>query len=85
MAAAARRDASVAAVDVDDRRLEPARRAVAHAEPPRPTTGCEGLPGDGLGVGMLPEPFWAVGEVAALAGRVVYVGHAEAPVSCDAA
>lgn len=45
VAAAARRGASVVAVDIDDRRLEPARGAGAtHAEPPRRTTGCKGSP-----------------------------------------
>ena len=94
VAAAAARGAVVVAVDVDDRKLEIARKAgAAHVinsaaasltEQLRALTG-----GDGPAVVVeavgLPETFVAAVTEVAFAGRVVYIGYAGAPVTYDTA
>jgi len=92
VAAAARAGATVIAVDVDDRKLDVARRAgAAHAVNSRATALHEALRaltgGDGPDVVIeavgLPATFLAAVAEVAVAGRVVYVGYAKAPVSFD--
>lgn len=92
VAGAARLGATVIAVDVDDRKIHTARRAGA-------TIGVnargaelherlhELTDGDGPDVVIeavgLPETFVAAANAVAVAGRVVYIGYAKAPVSFD--
>ena len=92
VAGAARLGATVIAVDVDDRKLATARRAGAsHVVNSRETSAHERLQeltnGDGPDVVIeavgLPETFVAAVSEVAVAGRVVYIGYAKAPVSFD--
>lgn len=92
VAGAARAGATVIAVDVDDRKLTMARRAGAtHVINTRSASLHEGLQeltaSDGPDVVIeavgLPETFVASVAEVAVAGRVVYIGYAKAPVSFD--
>lgn len=94
VAGAARRDATVIAVDIADRKLELACRAGAaygvnsrtarlHDELRRLTDG-EGPDVIIEAVGH-PETFLAAVDAVAFAGRVVYIGYAKAPVCYDTA
>jgi threonine dehydrogenase-like Zn-dependent dehydrogenase len=92
VAAAARAGATVVAVDVDDRKLDTARRAGAtHALNSRATALHEQLHeltgGDGPDVVIEavghPETFVAAVAEVAVAGRVVFIGYAKAPVTFD--
>ena len=92
VAGAARLGATVIAVDVDDRKLAMARRAgathvVNSQTAPLHDRLQELTGGDGPDVVIeavgLPETFVAAAAAAAVAGRVVYVGYAKAPVSFD--
>jgi threonine dehydrogenase-like Zn-dependent dehydrogenase len=92
VAGAAAVGATVIAVDVDDRKLATARRAGAtHAVNARAGTLHEALlaltGGDGPDVVIeavgLSETFIAAVAEVAVAGRVVYIGYAKAPVSFD--
>ena len=94
VAGAARRQATVIAVDVDDRKLELARRAGAqHLVNSRHTPLHPRLQeltaGDGPDVVIeavgLPETFVAAVSEVSFAGRVVYIGYSKAPVSYDTA
>ena len=94
VAGAARRKATVIAVDVDDRKLELARRAGAdHLVNSRQTALHARLEeltgGDGPDVVIeavgLPETFVAAVSEVSFAGRVVYIGYSKAPVSYDTA
>jgi threonine dehydrogenase-like Zn-dependent dehydrogenase len=94
VAAAAARGARVIAVDVDDRKLEMARRAGAkETVDGRAHDGGDRLRnltgGDGPDVVIeavgLPETFAAAVRQVAVAGRVVYIGYAKAPVTYDTA
>jgi 2-desacetyl-2-hydroxyethyl bacteriochlorophyllide A dehydrogenase len=92
VAVAAARDAVVIAADVDDHKLELGRLAGAThtlntrtaelGDFLREVTG-----GDGPDVVIeavgLPETFLAAVQEVAVAGRVVYIGYAKAPVSYD--
>jgi 2-desacetyl-2-hydroxyethyl bacteriochlorophyllide A dehydrogenase len=92
VAGAARAGATVIAVDVDDRKLATARRAGAtHAVNARGASLHDELQsltaGDGPdvvieAVGTAATFLSAVAEVA-VAGRVVYIGYAKAPVAFD--
>ena len=92
VAGAARSGATVIAVDVDDRKLATARRAgAAHAVNARSTPLHDALQsitgGDGPDVVIeavgLPETFLSAVAEVAVAGRVVYIGYAKAPVGFD--
>jgi len=92
VAGAARMGATVIAVDVDERKLATARRAGANQVVNTQTTSLhdrlqELTSGDGPDVVIeavgLPETFVASVNEAAVAGRVVYIGYAKAPVSFD--
>jgi 2-desacetyl-2-hydroxyethyl bacteriochlorophyllide A dehydrogenase len=92
VAGAARVGATVIAVDVDDRKLATARRAGAtHVVNGRTDTLHERLQaltaGDGPDVVIeavgLPDTFVSAVTEVAVAGRVVYIGYAKAPVSFD--
>jgi threonine dehydrogenase-like Zn-dependent dehydrogenase len=92
VAAAARAGATVVAVDVDDRKLDTARRAGAtHALNSRATALHEQLQeltgGDGPDVVIEavghPDTFLAAVAEVAVAGRVVFIGYAKAPVTFD--
>jgi 2-desacetyl-2-hydroxyethyl bacteriochlorophyllide A dehydrogenase len=92
VAGAARAGATVIAVDVDDRKLATARRAGAtHVVNARDTpvhdTLREITDGDGPDVVIeavgLPETFLSAVSDVAVAGRVVYIGYAKAPVRFD--
>lgn len=92
VAGAASAGAVVIAVDVDDRKLATARRAGAtHAVNARGGTLHDALleltGGDGPDVVIeavgLSETFVAAVAEVAVAGRVVYIGYAKAPVSFD--
>jgi 2-desacetyl-2-hydroxyethyl bacteriochlorophyllide A dehydrogenase len=92
VAGAARSGATVIAVDVDDRKLAMARRAGAsHVVNSQTTSLHDGLQqltdGNGPDVVIeavgLPETFVAAVSEVAVAGRVVYIGYAKAPVSFD--
>jgi 2-desacetyl-2-hydroxyethyl bacteriochlorophyllide A dehydrogenase len=94
VAAAAARGATVVAVDVDDRKLEIARKAgAAHVIDSATSSLTEQLreltSGDGPAVVVeavgLPETFVAAVSEVAFAGRVVYIGYAGAPVTYDTA
>jgi threonine dehydrogenase-like Zn-dependent dehydrogenase len=94
VAGAARVGATVVAVDVDDRKLETARRAgAAHAVDARTGTLHERLAEltSGEGPDVLieaagrPETFVAAIREAAFAGRVVYVGYVKPPVTYETA
>jgi 2-desacetyl-2-hydroxyethyl bacteriochlorophyllide A dehydrogenase len=92
VAGAARAGATVIAVDVDDRKLATARRAGASQVVNTQTTSLhdrlqELTSGEGPDVVIeavgLPETFVASVNEVAVAGRVVYIGYAKAPVSFD--
>jgi 2-desacetyl-2-hydroxyethyl bacteriochlorophyllide A dehydrogenase len=92
VAGAAARGAGVVAVDVDDAKLALARLAgAAHGVNSRRSELREALPalcgGDGPDVVIeavgLPETFVSAVAEVAVAGRVVYIGYAKAPVSYD--
>ena len=92
VAGAARAGATVIAVDVDDRKLATARRAGASQVVNSQTAPLhdrlqELTDGDGPDVVIeavgLPETFVAAVNEVAVAGRVVYIGYAKAPVSFD--
>jgi 2-desacetyl-2-hydroxyethyl bacteriochlorophyllide A dehydrogenase len=92
VAGAARLGATVVAVDVDDNKLATARRAGASHVVNSQTTPLhdrlqELTNGDGPDVVIeavgLPETFVAAVSEVAVAGRVVYIGYAKAPVSFD--
>jgi 2-desacetyl-2-hydroxyethyl bacteriochlorophyllide A dehydrogenase len=92
VAGAARLGATVIAVDVDDRKLATARRAGASQVVNSQTAPLhdrlqELTDGDGPDVVIeavgLPETFVAAVSEVAVAGRVVYIGYAKAPVSFD--
>ena len=92
IAGAARAGATVIAVDVDDRKLATARRAGAtHVVNARGASLHDALQaltgGDGPDVVIeavgLPETFLSAVHEVAVAGRVVYIGYAKAPVSFD--
>jgi threonine dehydrogenase-like Zn-dependent dehydrogenase len=92
VAAAAARGAEVVAVDVDDAKLALARLAGAsHEVNSRRSELREQLLALGSGEGPdvvieavgLPETFVAAVAEVAVAGRVVYIGYAKAPVSYD--
>ena len=92
VAAAARTGATVIAVDVDDRKLATARRAGAtHVVNTRSASLHDTLQsitnGDGPDVVIeavgLAETFLSAVSEVAVAGRVVYIGYAKAPVSFD--
>ena len=94
VAAAAATGAEVIAVDLDERKLELARRAGAsHALETRTVPLHDALQaltgGDGPDVVIeavgLPETFLAAVQEVAFTGRVVYVGYAKAPVAYDTA
>ena len=89
VAGAARLGATVIAVDVDDRKLATARRAGATDVVNSQTASLhdrlqELTDGDGPDVVIeavgLPETFVAAVSEVAVAGRVVYIGYAKAPV-----
>lgn len=92
IAAAACRGATTVAVDIDDAKLEIARKAGAtrtiHAERENLTKALLELTG-GLGPDVIieavgsPATFRAAVEQAAYAGRVVYIGYAKEPVSYE--
>ena len=92
VAGAVRAGATVVAVDVDDAKLAMARRAGA-THVVNSSTGSlhdqlqELTSGDGPDVVIeavgLPETFLASVAEVAVAGRVVYIGYAKAPVSFD--
>ncbi len=92
VAAAAARGAVVIAADVDDGKLELGRRAGAThtlntrtfplGDSLRELTGGDGPEVVIEAVG-LPETFVAAVREVAVAGRVVYIGYAKAPVSYD--
>ena len=92
VAGAVRAGATVVAVDVDDAKLAMARRAGA-THVVNSSTGSlhdqlqELTNGDGPDVVIeavgLPETFLASVAEVAVAGRVVYIGYAKAPVSFD--
>jgi len=92
VAGAARMGAKVIAVDVDDRKLAMARRAgathvVNSQTAPLHDRLQELTDGDGPDVVIeavgLPETFVSAVSEVAVAGRVVYIGYAKAPVSFD--
>jgi L-galactonate 5-dehydrogenase len=92
VAGAARAGATVIAVDVDDRKLATARRAGASQVVNSQTAPLherlqELTNGDSPDVVIeavgLPETFVAAVNEVAVAGRVVYIGYAKAPVSFD--
>ena len=92
VAGAARAGGTVIAVDVDDAKLTMARRSGAtHVVNSRTGSLHERLQeltgGDGPDVVIeavgLPETFLAAVAEVAVAGRVVYIGYAKAPVSFD--
>jgi 2-desacetyl-2-hydroxyethyl bacteriochlorophyllide A dehydrogenase len=92
VAGAARLGATVIAVDVDDRKLAMARRAGASHVVNSQTMPLhdrlqELTDGHGPDVVIeavgLPETFLAAVSEVAVAGRVVYIGYAKAPVSFD--
>lgn len=92
VAVAAARDAVVIAADVDDGKLELGRLAGAtHTLNTRTSSLGDSLReltgGDGPDVVIeavgLPETFLAAVQEVAVAGRVVYIGYAKAPVSYD--
>jgi 2-desacetyl-2-hydroxyethyl bacteriochlorophyllide A dehydrogenase len=92
VAGAARAGATVIAVDVDDRKLATARRAgAAHGVNVRSAALHDALQsltaGDGPDVVIeavgLPETFLSAVAEVAVAGRVVYIGYAKAPVGFD--
>ena len=92
VAGAARLGAKVIAVDVDDRKLAMARRAgathvVNSQTAPLHDRLQELTDGDGPDVVIeavgLPETFVSAVSEVAVAGRVVYIGYAKAPVSFD--
>jgi 2-desacetyl-2-hydroxyethyl bacteriochlorophyllide A dehydrogenase len=92
VAAAAARGAVVIAADVDDAKLELGRLAgAAHTLNTRTSALGDSLreltAGDGPEVVIeavgLPETFLAAVQEVAVAGRVVYIGYAKAPVSYD--
>ena len=92
VAGAARAGATVIAVDVDDRKLTMARRAGATYSVNTRSAGLhdrlqELTAGDGPDVVIeavgLAETFVAAVTEVAVAGRVVYIGYAKAPVSFD--
>jgi 2-desacetyl-2-hydroxyethyl bacteriochlorophyllide A dehydrogenase len=92
VAGAARLGATVIAVDVDDRKLATARRAGASQVVNSQTAPLhdrlqELTDGDGPDVVIeavgLAETFVAAITEVAVAGRVVYIGYAKAPVSFD--
>ena len=92
VAGAARLGATVIAVDVDDRKLATARRAGASQVVNSQTTSLhdrlQDLTDDeGPDVVIeavgLPETFVAAVSEVAVAGRVVYIGYAKAPVTFD--
>ena len=92
VAGAARAGATVIAVDVDDRKLATARRAGASQVVNSQTAPLherlqELTGGDGPDVVIeavgLPGTFVAAVNEVAVAGRVVYIGYAKAPVSFD--
>jgi len=92
VAGAARMGATVIAVDVDDRKLAMARRAgathvVNSQTAPLHDRLQELTDGDGPDVVIeavgLPETFVSAVSEVAVAGRVVYIGYAKAPVSFD--
>jgi L-galactonate 5-dehydrogenase len=92
VAGAARAGATVIAVDVDDRKLATARRAGASQVVNTQTTSLhdrlhELTSGEGPDAVIeavgLPETFVASVNEVAVAGRVVYIGYAKAPISFD--
>ncbi|HEX7978110.1 MAG TPA: zinc-binding alcohol dehydrogenase family protein [Gemmatimonadaceae bacterium] len=92
VAGAARLGATVIAVDVDERKLAMARRAGASHVVNSQTASLhdrlqELTEGDGPDVVIeavgLPETFVSAVSEVAVAGRVVYIGYAKAPVSFD--
>jgi len=92
VAGAARLGATVIAVDVDDRKLAMARRAGASQVVNSQSTPLhdrlqELTDGHGPDVVIeavgLPETFVAAVREVAVAGRVVYIGYAKAPISFD--
>src|SRR3954470_23486666 len=92
VAGAARSGATVIAVDVDDRKLATARRAGASQVVNTQATSLHDrlqqlTSGEGPDVMIeavgLPETFVASVNEVAVAGRVVYIGYAKAPVSFD--
>lgn len=92
VAGAVRAGGTVIAVDIDDAKLTMARRAGAtHVINTRSTSLHDGLQeltaNDGPDVVIeavgLPETFVASVAEVAVAGRVVYIGYAKAPVSFD--
>lgn len=93
VAGAARRGATVIAVDVDDAKLRLAGAAgAAHTvnsraqplhEQLRALPGCEDGPDVVIEAVGLPQTFRAAVEEVAFTGRVVYIGYAKDPVSYD--
>jgi threonine dehydrogenase-like Zn-dependent dehydrogenase len=98
IAAAAHRGATVIALDMDDGKLAVAKRAgAAHTIRGEQNEGAAGSSvreqilaltnGDGPGVVIeavgTPETFRLAVEIAAFAGRVVYIGFAKEPVSYE--
>jgi 2-desacetyl-2-hydroxyethyl bacteriochlorophyllide A dehydrogenase len=92
VAGAAFRGATVVAVDLDDAKLETARKAGAHhlvntAQADLHARLAELTEGRGPDVVIeaigLPQTFRAAVEEAAFAGRVVYIGYAKEPVSYE--
>lgn len=92
VAASAFRGATTVAMDVDDAKLEIARKAgAAHVINTKMQDAKEALAeltgGDGPDVVIeavgLPETFRAAVELAGFTGRVVYIGYAKEPVSYE--
>ena len=92
VAASAFRGATTVAMDVDDAKLEIARKAgAAHTINTKRQDAKEALAeltgGDGPDVVIeavgLPETFRAAVELVAFTGRVVYIGYAKEPVSYE--
>jgi L-galactonate 5-dehydrogenase len=98
IAASAHRGATVIALDMDEGKLAVARRAgAAHTIRAEQNEGAAGSAvreailaltgGDGPGVVIeavgTPETFRLAAEIAAFAGRVVYIGFAKEPVSYE--
>lgn len=90
VAEAAGRGARVIAVDIDDTKLELARKAgaadtVNSRQQPLHDSLSQATGGDGPDVVIeaigLPQTFQAAVEEVAFAGRVVYIGYAKEPVS----
>ncbi len=92
--AAARKGATVIAVDVDDAKLAQARRFGAaytiNSKREDPLAVVRGLTqGEGVSVAIeaigLPETYRQAVDAVAYAGRIVYIGYAKHPVTFDTA